>query len=532
MLLDVDQFYGIEIEEFPAQIAQVAMWLMDHQMNLLVAEQFGENIIRLPLKKSASIVHGNALRIDWNDVVSADQLSYIMGNPPFIGQTYQNAEQKKLMREVFGNQRNIGILDFVTAWFAKSADYMQDNTKIRCGFVATNSIAQGEQVSVLWSYLLARQMKIHFAHPTFKWSNDGKGVAAVHCVIVGFGFDDGRKKLLFEHGQEGSVAKQVSNSSPYLFEGSDLIIGSRSAPISKSPPLVWGNKPVDGGNLILERSDLDELLENEPLAAKYVKKLAGAREYINGIDRWCLWLVGADPGELRRLPMVTRRIEAVREMRNASIDPGARALASRALEFRDTNNPSSYLVIPSVSSERRRYVPIGLLDGSTIPTNLVHTLPDAGLFEFGVLTSDAHMAWMRAVAGRLKSDYRYSKDIVYNNFPWPEIEDDKIREAIEQAAQVILDTRAQFPNSTLADLYDPNTMPSTLVRAHQQLDKAVDAAYIAAEKGAGRQKPDFSTEASRVAFLFERYEDLTSVLALKGVKKTRRRKVKTEQPDG
>jgi hypothetical protein len=525
VFIDVDQFYGIEIEEFPAQIAQVAMWLMDHQMNLRVSEHFGENVVRLPLKKSATIVHGNALRLDWNEVVPASELDYVLGNPPFIGKKEQNTEQKADMSVVFKGVKGAGVLDFVTAWYVKAAEMMQVNPAIRSAFVSTNSISQGEQVGVLWSELYRRGMHIQFAHRTFRWSNEAKGKAAVHCVIVGYSSQEDGEKRLFDYQSVGSEPQELTVRiiNAYLVDGVEVLITRREHPLSASPEVNKGSEATDFGHLFLDVEERKTLLLSSPLAAKFLRKAYGSDELINHIERWCLWLSDASPEELRNMPAVLERIEKVRKARSASGKARTREWASRSSLFSENRQPAiGYLAIPKVSSERRTYLPMAFLSSSDIATGSLQVLPDAELVHFGVLASMMHMAWMRYTCGRMKSDYQYSNTIVYNNFPWPDLTDDKHRTSIQAAAQGVLDARTQFPDATLADLYDPLTMPPALVKAHQQLDKAVDAAYIAAEKAAGRKPPKLTTDAERVALLFERYQALTSLLPVAKVNKTRK----------
>lgn len=515
VLVDVDQFHGIEIEEFPAQIAQVAMWLMDHQMNLRVAEQFGENVVRLPLKKSAAIVHGNALRVDWNEVVAAGELDYILGNPPFVGKKEQNAEQKADMAAAFNGVKSAGVLDFVSAWYVKASIMMQMNTSIRTAFVSTNSITQGEQVGVLWSEMYRRGMHIQFAHRTFKWSNEAKGKAAVHCVIIGFSPIPASDKRLFEYETPDSEPAEllVRTINPYLVDAAEIFLVKRMAPISDAPSMVFGSKAVDFGHFMLDADERANLIDNWPLAEKWIRPCLVGDDFLNGRKTWCLWLKEARPDELRKVPPVLDRIDAVRRERQISKKGPTRELAKRPTVFGEDRQPlTNYLVVPKVSSERRAYIPLGFLGPEWVTTPTVLVVPDATQFHFGVIQSSMHMAWMRYTCGRMKSDYQYSSTIVYNNFPWPEIADEKHRSTIETAAQVVLDARAAFPDSTLADLYDPLSMPPALVKAHQQLDKAVDAAYLAAEKAAGRKPPKLGSDAERVAFLFQRYQALASLL--------------------
>ncbi len=517
VLVDVDQFHGIEIEEFPAQIAQVAMWLMDHQMNQQISAQFGDNITRLPLRKSATIVHGNALRMDWNDVVAAQRLDYILGNPPFVGKKEQNAEQKADMAAVFKGVKGAGVLDFVAAWYVKSAEVMQANPAIRSAFVSTNSITQGEQVGVLWSELYKRGMHIQFAHRTFKWNNEARGKAAVHCVIVGFGCAK-QPSLLFDYehvdGEPQRIEAQQIN--PYLVDAPEVLLSKRNMPLSRSAAAMnYGSMPIDDGHLILSDEERNAAVAEEPAIAPWIRPYYGGDEFINGGARWCLWLVDAEPAEIKRSHFLRGRIEACRSFRSGSGREATRELAKTPGLFGEIRQPdSSYLLLPKVSSENRSYIPCGFLEPKAIASGSSLILAGANLYDFGIVTSQMHMAWMRAVAGRLESRYQYSAGIVYNNFPWPELPEGdtaagNLRAAIETAAQGVLDARAQFPNATLADLYDPLTMPPALVKAHAALDKAVDAAYSAAEKAAGRKPPKLATDAERVAFLFQRYQALT-----------------------
>ncbi len=516
--LDVDQFYGIEIEEFPAQIAQVALWLMDHQMNVKVADEFGMYFARIPLKTSPHIVNGNALRLDWDDVVPRERLSYIMGNPPFGGHHYQSAEQKADLVSVLKEVSASGVMDFVSGWFYKSAEFIR-GTRIVVGLVATNSITQGEQVGLLWSVLLHKHgVKIHFAHRTFKWSNEARGVAAVHCVIIGFANFEAAAKRLFDYETPNGEAHEqiVENISPYLTASPDILLQNRTDPICPVPEIRWGSKPTDGGHFILSRTEMEELLEKEPKAKRYVRPYIGSEEFLNAGQRWCLWLKEITPAELRALPAVHERVEKVRDFRLASRAESTRNAAQFPTLFRQIAQPETpYLLVPEVSSERRRYIPIGFMTPETVASNLVFTIPDAKPYHFGVLSSRMHMAWVSAICGRLESRYRYSKTIVYNNYPWPCDPDAKQIKAIEDAAQGVLDARDKFPQSSLADLYDPLTMPPDLTRAHQALDRAVDAAY-------GRKS--FSGDAERVAFLFELYQHYTSLLPAPAAKPRRRKK--------
>lgn len=502
--VDVDQCYGIEIEEFPAQIAQVALWLTDHQMNMELSRAFGEYFVRLPLRKSAKIVHGNALKIAWEEVVPPAETSYLVGNPPFVGSKMMNDEQRAEMEHVFSSIHGAKILDYVAAWYLNAAKFMEQNPAIRTAFVSTNSICQGEQVSILWGELLRRGCAIFFAHRTFQWSSEAKRRAAVHCIIVGFSLQDVSPKTLFDYERPISepTVSHVPEITPYLTTGESVLVTRRNKPLcDDAPRLRFGNMPLDGGNLLLSDEEKEELLKKEPAAEKFIRGFMGAEEFLNGKTRWCLWFVDAQPQEIRAMPEVLRRIEHVKEFRLASKAPSTRTHATTPGLFRDKNHPDKpYLIVPSVSSERREFIPIGFIGPDTVASNLNFIVENVSLFHFGILSSTMHMAWVRYVGGRLKSDYRYSKDIVYNNFPWPEnVKPAKIT-AIEKAAQAVLDARAKFPDSTLADLYDPNTMPPVLSKAHAQLDKAVDAAYGC--------KPGVS-ELERMALLFSMYKKLT-----------------------
>lgn len=511
--LNVDQFYGIEIEEFPAQIAQVALWLMDHQMNLQVSEEFGLYFARIPLGASSTIVCGNALAIDWNDVVPANKLSFIMGNPPFLGKNYQSDEQKKDLDLVFFGIPNSGLLDFVCAWYIKAASFMQ-GAQILGAFVSTNSISQGEQLPILWGVLLNKySISINFAHRTFNWTNEAKGKAAVHCVIVGFSTVSKLNKIIFDYDDINGAAHatSVNNINPYLVDAPTILLDTLSSPICSVPEIRNGSKATDDGNLLLSKDEMDELVKLEPNSLKYIRKAVGAIEFINNIPRYCLWLEDVQPSVLKTLPYVLKRVSGVKKFRENSKDKNTQKSAATPALFQANRQPKgSYLALPRTSSENRYYMPIGYLDSSVIATDNLQTIADAKLFHFGVLMSVMHNSWLRCTCGRLKSDYRYSAGIVYNNFPWPENPTEKQTQTIEAAAQEVLDARLQFPDSSLADLYDPLTMPPVLLKAHQTLDKAVDAAY---------GKTNFKTEAERVAFLFELYQKYTSLLPVEKPKK-------------
>ena len=553
--LDVDQFYGIEYDEFAAKIAEVAMWLIDHQMNMRVSEEFGQYFARLPLKKSAKIVHGNSLRINWDNIIhgsyfdmTADEINlnivedktphyetitikakkvniidekefdekqqkhrikfdYIIGNPPFIGSKLLDATQRADMANIFSKIKNGKILDYVSAWYFKAAQYIH-GTNTKAAFVSTNSVTQGEQVSVLWGEMINKlEVKIHFAHTTFKWSNEAKGKAAVYCIIVGFAnFDIKDKKLYTYSDIKGEPSEiLVKNINPYLANAEDLIIERKSKPICKVPKMAFGNMPLDGGNLIIEDSEKEDFILKEPKAEKYILPLISAREFLNNKKRWCLWLEDINPQELRQMPHVLKRVEAVKEFRLASVAESTQKHAATPTLFRDRNRPNTFIVVPRVSSENRKYIPMGFFDYNSIVSDTMLSIPNGTLYNFGVLMSEMHMTWVKYTCGRLKSDYRYSKDIVYNNFPWPKETNNSSQhtEKVRQLAQKVLDVRASFPESSLADLYHPLTMPPALVKAHLALDKAVDLCYRAQA---------YPNENSRIEFLFDLYNQYTAPL--------------------
>ena len=500
--VSISQFYGIEINDFAVTVARTALWIAENQMMKETEDIVHMSLDFLPLKTNASIVEGNALRMQWEDVVDKSRLNYCYGNPPFVGAQYMNKVQKSELMQLFKDNKRAGVLDYVSCWYKKAADFIQNST-IKVAFVSTNSITQGEQVPVLWKELF-EQKKIHinFAYRTFQWDSEATAKAHVHCVIIGFS-TIGKDQSMIYQGEERIEAKNIT---PYLTDGPIVFIESRKQPICDVPPITKGCQPTDGGNLIIEDDELEGFLAKEPLAKKYIKKLVGAREFINRKDRWCLWLVGVSPAELRKMPLVMERIEKVREMRLASSDAGTRRLADTPTVFRETYNPDTFIIVPSASSERRRYIPLGFLGSDTISTNLNLIVPDATLYHFGVMISNVHMAWMRTVCGRLKSDYRYSKEIVYNNFPWPTPTDAQ-KATIEKTAQGILDARALYPDASLADLYDPLTMPPELRKAHTANDRAVMTAY-----GMPIKETD---EAACVAWLMRLYQEKVAELEKK-----------------
>jgi len=555
--LDVDMMCGIEYEEFPARIAEVAMWLIDHQMNMQISNEFGQYFVRLPLKKAAKIVHADALEIDWATLkhkntafVYADELNfklnepienygtlnvitksateiendqnfppskniqtvqydYIIGNPPFIGSKIMNQSQRDSVVKEFDNIQGSGVLDYVTAWYIKAAKYIQGTTT-KVAFVSTNSIVQGEQTSILWGQMLNKyKIKIHFAHRTFKWSNEAKGNAAVYCVIVGFANYDTVNKSIFEYEDIKGEAHEIKakNINPYLVDAKDIFVGKRRKPICNIPEISFGSMPNDGGNFLFTDEEKNTFIEQEPKAEKFFRPLISAHEFLNGHKRWCLWLKNANPTDLKETKLVTERIEKVRKLRAESNRQATQKLAAFPTLFGEDRQPKSkYVLIPRHSSENRKYIPMGFFDENSIASDSCLFIEGAKLYHFGILHSAIHMAWIKSVCGRLESRFRYSNELVYNNYPFPENPNDKQIKAIETAAQKVLDARLQFSNSSLADLYGPSTMPPALVKAHNELDKAVDLAY--------RPQP-FSSEANRMVFLFELYEKYTADLFTK-----------------
>ena len=518
----VHQFYGIEIDDAAAHIARVALWITDHQMNLEAAERFGTTRPTVPLIAAPTIARGNALHLDWRDVLPPQQCSYVLGNPPFVGAKYMSDAQRLDVAPVFAPLTSGGLLDYVAAWYVKAAAYIAHNPAIDVAFVSTNSITQGEQAGVLWPWLLGHGVHIRFAHRTFQWSNEGKGVAAVHCVIIGFGLREPDKRTLYTYpdGIKGEpVAEPAKNINPYLADAPDVALQRRGSPLcADAPEMGIGNKPIDNGNYLFTPEERDAFLAREPGAAPYFRRWLGADEFLNGWERWCLWLGDAEPAALKALPLAMERVAAVRKSRAESKSAPTRKLAETPRRFHVEFMPDAdFLVIPEVSSERRDFIPIGYFEPDTLASNLLRIVPHATLYHFGVLSSAMQNAWMRTVAGRLKSDYRYSVHIVYNNFPWPEDVSEEKRLAITRAADAVLAARAAHPGSTLADLYDPDAMPDDLRAAHRALDKAVDAAY------GYRGKPD---DAARVAFLFALYQKLTGLQAI--AKRGRRKRKAAE----
>jgi hypothetical protein len=491
------------------------MWLMDHQMNIRVSEAFGQYFVRLPLTKSPKIVCTNALRRDWKEILSPEKCSYILGNPPFVGKHLMTAEQSEDMEAVWGRNNGAGVLDYVTGWYHKAAEYVQD-TQIRVAFVSTNSISQGEQAGALWNPLFRQfGLKIHFAHRTFAWESEARGKAHVHVVIIGFAAFNANNKRIYEyHDKKASVAS-VKNISPYLIEGPDVAVISRSKPICDVPACEYGNKPTDGGFLIVEEADRKQFLAENPGAKKFLRPLLCADEYLHNIPRWCLWLMDASAEDILANPGIKSRVQGVREFRLASKKEPTRRKAQEPTLFAEIRQPKKrYVVVPQHTSESRRYVTFGYFPPSVIVHNSCSCIPDASPYHFGVLSSAMHMAWVKVVCGRIKSDYRYSTRLVYNNYPWPDEPSLKQRAAVEAAAQDVLEARKEHltEGAKLADLYDALAMPANLVKAHATLDRAVDRCY--------RSQP-FTSDRQRVEFLFVLYEKIATPLLPKGRNKDR-----------
>ena len=490
--VSIGQFYGIEINDFAVTVARTALWIAESQMLKETEAVIHMNLDFLPLKSYANIHERNALQTDWESVVPKAKLNYIMGNPPFHGFTFMTAPQKEDMQKIFPGVKN---LDFVCAWYKKASDFMK-GTNCETAFVSTNSIVQGETVSRFWQFM--KDDVINFAYRTFVWDSEASLKAHVHCVIIGFSKVPRSEKFIYN----GLVKKRATNINYYLYDGENIVVTSRNNPICNVPNMIYGNKPADGGNLIIEEANYSSFISKEPEAQKFIRPLLGAVEYLHGKKRWCLWLVHAEPEELKKLPLIMERIKKCRQTRLNSIAAGIRKFADTPTLFAQITQPEgkSYIIVPRVSSETRRYVPIGFMSPETIVTDAVQIIPNATLYEFGVISSNVHMAWMRVVAGRLKSDYRYSKDVVYNNFPWP-TPNPAQKAIIEATAQEILDARAIYPDSSLADLYDPLTMPPELITAHQHNDRAVMQAYGFSVKN--------MKESDCVAALMEMYQRIT-----------------------
>ena len=496
--VSIGQFYGIEINDFAVTVAKTALWIAESQMMKETEEIVNMNLDFLPLKSYANIVEGNALRIDWESVVPKDKLNYIMGNPPFVGARLMSPSQKSDLFFVFGSKwKNAGNLDYVACWYKKCADFIK-GTSVRVALVSTNSVSQGESVANLWKPLFADGVHFDFAHRTFRWDSEASIKAHVHCVIIGFSTAPNSKPKVIYSSERPQIVRNING---YLLNAENIFVESRNKPLCDIPPIGIGNKPIDGGNYLFTEEQKDEFVKKEPLSEKWFRPWIGSDEFINRYYRYCLWLGDCPPNELRKMPECMKRVQAVREYRLSSPSAGTVKLADTPTRFHVENMPkSNYIVIPEVSSEKRKYVPMGFLSPEILCSNLVKIVSNATLYHFGVLTSNVHMAWMRAVCGRLETRYRYSKDIVYNNFPWPAPTEEQ-KAKIEQTAQAILDARALYPDSSFADLYDELTMPVELRRAHQQNDKAVMQAYGFDYKT--------MTESECVAELMKMYQDLT-----------------------
>lgn len=501
--IHLEQFYGIEIDDFACEVARLSLWLAEHQVNKQWEEHIGPAEPALPLKSTGKIISGNSLNIDWNMVCpkKVDDEVYVIGNPPFLGTNARSEAQRTEMKSVLSEFKSLGNLDYVACWFWKGAQYIKAS-KAELALVSTNSVCQGEQASTLWEPIFDLGLKIHFAYPTFPWANNARDKAAVHVVIVGLSGVSKHTNLYQDVDGEWHK-KSVSSISPYLVEASRQVVSSRKVPLCRNTPIMKkGNQPTDEGNFFLNRQERDELLAKHPEAEKWIRKVLGSAEFLNSKERWCLWLVDANEEIIKSMSEVSKRVEAVREFRLRSSKLATRKKATTPHLFDEIRHPKSgdYILIPSHSSERRPYIPIGIISSDVISSNANMIIPDATLFEFGVLTSVMHNEWMRLVAGRLKSDYRYSASLVYNTFPWPEVTE-KQKAEIEQFAECVLFVREDFPGKTLAELYNPDTMPVELLKAHQQLDNAVDKLY--------RSKP-FRDTSERLSFLLACYEELVA----------------------
>lgn len=503
--VSIGQFYGIEINDFATTVAKTALWIAESQMMKKTEDIIHLDLDFLPLKTYANIVEGNALRINWEDVIPKEKLNYIMGNPPFVGARLMSQGQKEDLLNVFGKKwKNAGNLDFVACWYKKAAD-LTVGTNIRSALVSTNSITQGEQVPILWKPLFENGLTFDFAYKTFRWDSESNLKAHVHCVIIGFSYiKNNKKKKLYSNDR----MQLVDNINAYLTDANNIFIESKNKPICNVPQIGIGNKPIDGGNYLFTKEEMREFIKKEPKSEKYFKPWYGAKEFIDQAPRYCLWLGNCSPNELRQMPNCLKRVENVKKIRSESESVGTRKLAEKPTRFHVENMPiSTYIIIPRVSSEKRRYIPMGFLNSDNLSSDSVHIIPNTTLYHFGILTSNVHMAWMRAVCGRLKSDYRYSKDIVYNNFPWCNPTDEQ-KAKIEKTAQGILNAREKHPDSSLADLYNDLTMPPELRKAHQENDKMAMEAYGFKKKDENG-KTRWLSESETVAELMKMYQELT-----------------------
>ena len=494
--VSITQFYGIEINDFAVAVAKTALWIAEAQMLALTKQSSNITDDYLPLVTNANIVQGNALTTKWESIVSHNDIDYIMGNPPFVGARIMDKVQKKELSNIFSGWKNAGNLDYVSAWYKLAADYIR-GTNIKAALVSTNSITQGESVSILWKPLFEKGIHFDFAYRTFYWDSEAKIKAHVHCVIIGFSTGNSSEKKMIFDGNEMRFAKNIN---AYLMDAPNVFIESRTRPLCNVPEIGIGNKPIDGGNYLFTKEEMDEFIKEEPLSQKYFKPWYGSREFINRVPRYCLWLGDCDPSELRKMPKCMERVKAVRAVRMDSKSDGTRKIADRPTRFHVENMPNtSYIAIPETSSSSRRIIPIGFLSPDVLCSNAMRLMPNATLYHFGILTSNLHMAWMRAVGGRLKSDYRYSKDIVYNNFPWPNPTKEQ-KQRIELTAKQILIVREKYKHASFADLYDKDTMPNDLYTAHIKNNQAVMSAY----GFKGMSEPD------SVAALMKLYQELVN----------------------
>jgi len=519
-VVDVDAMYGIEILEFPVRIAEVALWLIDHQMNQRLSEAFGQYFVRLPLKKSAKIVHANALRVDWNDVLPAERCSYVLGNPPFVGKKARNPDQKQDMSLVFTDEDHALELDYVCCWYVLAARYL-DGSKIIASFVSTNSITQGEQPHLLWPKLFQYRIQIHFAHRTFAWESEARGKAHVHVVIIGFAQTEARSRPIYDYdnGAEHGSLSQSRNINPYLIDAQNLLLKSRRRPICNVPLARFGNMPNDDGNLLLNDEQRILFLRRAPEAKPFIRRFVSSREYFEGTPRWCLWLGEISPGILRKCKPLLERVEKVQNYRLKSTRRTTQRLAAYPAIFAEIRQPTSqYALIPRHSAENRRYIPLSYFEPDVIIADSCISVSDATPYHFGVLSSAMHMAWVHQVCGRIKSDYRYSIELVYNNFPWPEDVSARRKSQVEAKVLTLLAVRQSCMNTPLATLYDPHTSPAKLTKAHAELDRAVELCY--------RPKA-FQTDRERVEFLFALYEQMTAPLTAGLKQQTRGAKKKT-----
>ena len=508
--IQLDHFYGLEIDDFACETARLSMWLAEHQMNVLLEKEIGIHQPTLPLKNSGHIRCANSLREDWKEFCprqSTEDEVYIIGNPPFGGTNNRTPEQSKDMEVVFRGFNNFRSLDYVTCWFCKGANYIK-NSKAKLAFVATNSICQGEQVSTLWKPLLKLNIYIHFAHQTFSWANNARDNAAVHTIIVGLSSEKENYKFLIKEKDGILITQKVNNISPYLIEGNNIIIESKEKPISKVSEMLLGNVPRDGGNLLFTPEEKESFIKNEPIAEKWFREFLGADEFLNGKKRYCLWFTDCDLSSLEKIPSIAIVLNKIKKMRAESTRISTAKQATTPHLFSEIRQPKNgyYILIPCVSSERRKYIPINFLTSDVISSNANAIVPNASMFEFAILTSEMHNDFMRVVAGRLESRYRYSNTIVYNNFPFPEVTEAQKAKLSELAEDILL-VRQDYPDMTLAQLYNPETMPEPLKQAHETLDKAVEKCY--------RDKP-FADSSERVAFLFQRYEELVKAEQQRG----------------